>query len=52
MTELRKFLRKFGEEYSKIESLLPFFALPYLKEPHKHPLFSDIFSQEWTTNLK
>ena len=50
--ELKDFLSRNGEELSKIEELLPYYALPYLKEPHAHPQFKGIFSEDWQKGIQ
>ena len=52
MMELKTFLANNGEELSKIEELLPYYALPYLKDPYSHPLFKDIFTEKWKLNIR
>jgi hypothetical protein len=51
MSELKTFLTINGEELAKIEELLPYYALPYLKDPYTHPLFKNIFTDEWRIGL-
>lgn len=49
--EFRSFLLKNGEEFSKIDDLLPYYALPFLKDPFGHPLFKELLTEGWTTAL-
>jgi hypothetical protein len=49
--EFRSFLLKNGEEFSKIDDLLPYYALPFLKDPFGHPLFKELLTDEWTATL-
>lgn len=52
MAELKSFLIANGEELAKIEELLPYYALPYLKDPYTHPHFREIFTDEWRSKIK
>lgn len=49
--EFRNYLVKNGEEFSKIEDLLPYYALPYIKEPFNHPLFKEVLGDGWNVEL-
>lgn len=49
--EFRGYLIKNGEEFSKIDDLLPYYALPYLKEPFNHPLFKEVLTEAWVNSL-
>lgn len=52
MGVFREYLASQGDELSKIEELIPYFALPYLKEPMGHPVFKKLFSRSWLMQLK
>lgn len=49
--EFRAFLLKNGEEFSKIDDLLPYYALPFLKEPFGHPLFKELLTDSWAKEI-
>lgn len=49
--EFRGFLLRNGEEFSKIDDLLPYYALPFLKDPFGHPLFKELLTVEWATAI-
>ena len=50
--EFKAYLLAQGEQLTKIEELLPYFALPYLKDPQNHPFFKAIFTREWVEDLR
>ena len=50
--DFKKYLILQGDELTKIEELLPYFALPYMKNPHCHPLFKNLFSEEWILEME
>ena len=52
MNIFREYLAAQGDELSKIDELIPYFALPYLKEPMGHPVFRKLFSKSWLLQLK
>ena len=49
--EYRAYLLKNGEEFSKIEDLLPYYALPFLKDPFSHSLFKELLTSSWVNDL-
>lgn len=48
----KKYLNAQGNELSKMNDLLPYFALPLVKDPLTHPTFSKIFSHDWVFELR
>jgi len=52
IAELKSFLMTNGEKLAKIEELLPYYALLYLKDPYIHPNFREIFTDEWRAKIK
>ena len=50
--DFKKYLVLQGDELTKIDELLPYFALPYMKEPHFHPLFKNLFSEKWIFEME
>lgn len=49
---LRMVLEPNGEQLTKIQELLPFYGLLYIKEPQLHPIYQEIFSPEWRESIK
>lgn len=50
--KFRTYLDTKGTDLSKTTELIPFFALPYIKNPYDHPTMKVLFTKEWTANLK
>lgn len=48
----KAYLSKQGNELSKMNDLLPYFALPLIKDPLNHPTFSKIFTKDWVYELR
>ena len=48
----KEFLNTKGAELCKTSQFLPFYALPHIQEPQKHPTFQKFFTQNWTTQLR
>ena len=44
MEDLRNFLETKGTEFSAEPEFLPFYALPFVSEPAKHPSFQELFT--------
>ena len=41
-----------GSDLAKTTEFLPFYALPYIKNPLEHPTFKHLFTKEWVIELK
>ena len=52
LTKFKDYLKVQGNELSKMPDLLPYFALPVVKNPAQHPTFSVIFTQEWVLDIR
>ncbi|TPX31555.1 hypothetical protein SmJEL517_g05140 [Synchytrium microbalum] len=57
MDDFKVFLEKRGSEIAKISpsvssQFLPFFALPYIPDPTRHPGFQEVFDVRWTQELE
>ncbi|XP_043196304.1 lisH domain-containing protein ARMC9-like [Amphibalanus amphitrite] len=52
MTAFRDYLGNKGKQLAGNEELLPFFALPYIPDPSKHPSFRQLFQDEWAESLR
>lgn len=52
MCLFREYLNRQGDELTKLDELIPYFALPYLKEPTNHPTFRKLFSRSWVVKIK
>lgn len=50
--EFKEYLLNQGEQLTKIDVLLPYFALPYLKDPKVHPFFKSLFTEAWVRELQ
>ena len=48
----RNYLENKGPDLAKTTELIPFFALPYIKNPYEHPTMKVLFTKDWTANLK
>ncbi|KAF0307173.1 LisH domain-containing protein ARMC9 [Amphibalanus amphitrite] len=46
------YLENKGKQLAGNEELLPFFALPYIPDPSKHPSFRQLFQDEWAESLR
>ncbi|KAJ9591199.1 hypothetical protein L9F63_002270 [Diploptera punctata] len=51
MEDLRNFLETKGTEFSGEPEFLPFYALPFVSEPAKHPSFQELFTVSGTYRL-
>lgn len=48
---LRSILEPNGEQLAKIDDLMAFYGLLYIKDPQLHPLFKNIFTKEWRESV-
>ncbi|CAD8057801.1 unnamed protein product [Paramecium sonneborni] len=48
----KQFLDSKGEDLSKTNEVLPFYALPYVQQPQKHQTFQHLFTNQWVEDLK
>lgn len=52
MSAFKAFLETRGSELAKTQEFLPFYALPYVPDPRKHPTFTHLFVPEWAADLR
>ncbi|CAD8146486.1 unnamed protein product [Paramecium octaurelia] len=50
--QLKNYLDNKGEDLSKTNEVLPFYALPYVKNPETHQSFQHLFTHEWISDLR
>lgn len=48
----KAYLEEKGAELAKFPDLIPFFALPYVKNLKEHASFKHLFTQTWVTTLR
>jgi hypothetical protein len=51
MLYFKQFLDNHGSEFCGDQSCLPYFALPYVPNPQQNPVFKEMFTQKWRTDL-
>ncbi|CAD8153513.1 unnamed protein product [Paramecium pentaurelia] len=52
INQFKQYIDTNGNDLSKSNEVLPFYALPYVKNPEMHPNFQHIFTHEWISNLR
>jgi hypothetical protein len=52
MEDFKIYLEQEGQNFSRSEEILSFFALPYMPNPSEHPAFKQIFTVKWFNSLK
>ncbi|CAK69019.1 unnamed protein product (macronuclear) [Paramecium tetraurelia] len=52
INQLKNYLDNKGADLSKTNEVLPFYALPYVKNPETHQSFQHLFTHEWISNLR
>lgn len=52
MNCFKEYLESKGAELVKTNEFLEFYALPFIKNPLKHPAFAGLFKKDWITNLR
>ncbi|CAD8159896.1 unnamed protein product [Paramecium pentaurelia] len=52
INQLKIYLETKGGDLSKTNEVLPFYALPYVKNIQNHPSFSYLFTHEWISDLR
>jgi hypothetical protein len=48
----KNFLDSKGGDLAKTSEFLPFYALPYVGDPTKHPTFKNLFTKKWANDLR
>mmetsp|Transcript_7601 Transcript_7601/g.14257 ORF Transcript_7601/g.14257 Transcript_7601/m.14257 type:complete len:656 (+) Transcript_7601:1184-3151(+) len=48
----KEFLTSAGASLCQTSEFLPFFALPHIPEPFKHPSFQPYFASDWTNDIR
>ena len=51
MARLRAFIETRGADAARTEEFLPYYALPFVPRPQKHPAFSKLFEPKWTIDM-
>ena len=52
MALFQMYLAERGQEIADNPELTPLFALPFVKDPSQHPVFSSFFTKEWRKSLE
>jgi hypothetical protein len=52
LAKLRVFIETRGRDVARTEEFLPFYALPYVPQPQRHPTFKALFEPRWTLELR
>ncbi|CAD8159029.1 unnamed protein product [Paramecium pentaurelia] len=52
INQFKQYLDSKGGDLSKTNEVLPFYALPYVKNPEIHQSFSHLFTHEWISELR
>ncbi|CAD8145284.1 unnamed protein product [Paramecium octaurelia] len=52
INQFKQYLDSKGGDLSKTNEALPFYALPYVKNPEIHPSFQHLFTHEWIAELR
>ena len=52
MKRLREFIETRGADAAANPEFLPYYALPYVPAPTKHPTFSSLFLPKWTLDMR
>ncbi|KAK9813174.1 hypothetical protein WJX72_010114 [[Myrmecia] bisecta] len=51
MAALKSYFETKGAMLARSAEFLPYYALPYVPEPHSHPSFSRLYGSEWAEEL-
>ena len=52
MTLFKGFLEDRGAALSQTTEFLPFYALPFVPDPTKHPSYKELFQDNWVPDLQ
>ncbi|XP_071840885.1 lisH domain-containing protein ARMC9-like isoform X3 [Apostichopus japonicus] len=52
MTGFKSFLETKGAALSQTTEFLPFYALPFVPDPTKHPSYKELFAENWIPDLQ
>jgi hypothetical protein len=52
LAAFKEFLTTAGAVLCQTSEILPFFALPHIPEPFKHPSFQHYFTPDWTADIR
>ncbi|KAJ8021710.1 LisH domain-containing protein ARMC9 [Holothuria leucospilota] len=52
MSGFKTFLETKGAALSQTTEFLPFYALPFVPDPTKHPSYKELFSENWVPDLQ
>lgn len=52
MTRFKDYLETSGASLSQTTEFLPFYALPFVRNPTQHPSFKDLFTPNWIPELR
>ena len=52
MARLRAFIETRGADAARTEEFLPYYALPFVPRPQKHPAFKALFEPKWTIDMR
>ncbi|XP_063965365.1 lisH domain-containing protein ARMC9-like isoform X3 [Lytechinus pictus] len=52
MEEFKKYLETGGASLSQTTEFLPFYALPFVPDPTKHPSYKELFQDSWVPDLQ
>lgn len=52
INQFKQYLDSKGGDLSKTNEVLPFYALPYVKNPELHQTFQHLFTHEWIADLR
>ncbi|KAF2368520.1 Armadillo-type fold [Trinorchestia longiramus] len=52
MTVFKQYVDTCPSQLGSVSELLPFYALPYVPEPHTHAAFSSVFQESWQSCLR
>ena len=52
MARLRAFIETRGADAARTEEFLPYYALPFVPRPQKHPAFKALFEPKWTIDVR
>ncbi|KAI8795631.1 lisH domain-containing protein ARMC9 [Biomphalaria glabrata] len=52
MNNFKKYIESSGATLSQTTEFLPFYALPFVQNPKSHPSYAELFSENWTKDIK
>ncbi|KAH9490004.1 LisH domain-containing protein armc9 [Bulinus truncatus] len=52
MSNFKKYIESRGASLSQTTEFLPFYALPFVQNPKSHPSYKELFSENWSKDLK